>query len=133
MELKKNKVDYIIVGIVILFILIFVALYWINADSNGSDVNVYYNNKLVYTMNTSKDEIITLPKTKYSDLLADVVIEVNDGKVRIKDEESPYHYCSTLGYQSGKGSSLICAPNHVRVTIMSSEDSGYDYVPGGAK
>ena len=65
-------------------------------------------------------------KKEYPDLYGDeLIVTVKNQKVSITKEDSPFHYCSYLGEISNRGSSLICAPNCVRVTI---EGEGNDNI-----
>lgn len=130
-NLVKNKIDYLISIIVILAILIMVVFsLTLKADKN-SIVSIRYYNKIVYQMSLDKNEIFTLEKEKYPLLLDDLVIEVKNGKVRVVEEESPRHYCSILGFVDTKGTSIICAPNGVVITIEGQRDDDIDWVPGG--
>lgn len=58
--------------------------------------------------------------------LGDVLIEINDGKVRVEKENSPYHYCSIQGYVSDPSTPIICLPNEVVVRIEGSEKGAVD-------
>jgi hypothetical protein len=131
LSLIRNMTDYFIVGIAVLMIISFVGAIY-NLDSEGSDkVRVIYNNQLVKEMSLSFDEVFTLKQEDYPLLLGTMIIEVNQGKVRVKEEESPRNYCSLIGWVSQKGSSIICAPNNVVITIEGYVDPGFDFQIGG--
>ena len=69
-------------------------------------------------MPLSIDDDFIMLKKDYPDLYGDeLIVTVKNQKVSISKEDSPFHYCSYLGEISNRGSSLICAPNCVRVTI----------------
>jgi hypothetical protein len=130
-SLQQKKADWFVYGLT-LFILgsILLAMVSFSLDS-GKQVTVRYDNELIYTMYLDQDEEYTMRQTDFPLLLGDLVIEVKERKVRIKEETSPYHYCSQLGWVALKGMSLICAPNYVVVTIEGFYDSGFDIIPGG--
>jgi len=131
LSLIKNMTDYIIVGVAVIMIIFFVGAIY-SLDSGGSDkVRVIYNNRLVKEMSLSFDEIFTLNQEDYPLLLGPMIIEVNQGKVRVKEEASPRNYCSLIGWVSQKGSSIICAPNNVVITIEGYVDPGFDFQIGG--
>jgi hypothetical protein len=44
-----------------------------------------------------ENKLITLEADIYTELLGDMVIEVNTGQVRIKEETSPQNICSNMG------------------------------------
>ena len=131
-SLKKNKTDLFIVIIATIVVVFFVAMNLFYGNSNDNIVSVYYNNNIVHTMYLNINEEYVMDKEYFPLLLDKMVIEVKDGRVRIKEEESPKHYCSIMGYQSQKGTSIICAPNSVMVVIEGYEDTGIDWTPGGA-
>ena len=58
--------------------------------------------------------------------LGEVLIEVNEGRVRVEKETSPYQYCSIQGYVSDPSTPIICLPNEVVVTIEGSEEGAVD-------
>lgn len=58
--------------------------------------------------------------------LGKVLVEVNEGRVRVEKETSPYHYCSIQGYVSDPSTPIICLPNEVVVTIEGSEEGAVD-------
>ena len=129
---KRNKIDYVITSIVIVIIAVLISCsFYLKSTSKDNLVSIKYYNKEVYKMSLAKDEVFVMKKEKYDKLLDDLVIEVKDGKVRVKEEESPKHYCSILGFVEAKGTSIICAPNGVVITIEGKSDDIVDWQPGG--
>ncbi len=47
----------------------------------------------------------------------EVVVEIEDGKIRIEKEDSPHHYCKIQGWVGEAGMPIICAPNYFMVVI----------------
>jgi len=131
-SLRKNKTDLFIVIIAAILVVFFVAINLFYSNSKDNIISVYYDNEIVHTMYLNIDEEYILDKEEFPLLLDRMVIEVKQGRVRIKEEESPKHYCSIMGYQSQKGTSIICAPNSVMIIIEGYEDTGIDWTPGGA-
>ena len=119
-NLKMNIHDYIFSFISILIILLFILISYLSVPkSSGSDYAIVkYNNEIVKKMPLNKDDDFIMYKKDYPGLYGDeLIVSVRDEKVFISKEESPFHYCSYLGKINKKGSSLICAPNCVTVTI----------------
>lgn len=119
-NLKSSIHDYIIsfISVVVVILLILVS-YLMVPKSNGDDYAIVrYNNEIVKRMPLSVDDDFVMYKTQYPDLYGDeLIVSVRNQKVFISKEESPLNYCSYLGEINQKGSSLICAPNCVTVTI----------------
>ena len=131
LSLQRNKTDLAIVGLAIALVFGFVATIF-SLDTSGADkIRVIYNNQLVKEMALSYNEIFIMEQKDFPLLLGKMGIEVDDGKVRVKEEESPRNYCSILGWVSNKGSSIICAPNNVVITVEGYIDPGYDFEIGG--
>lgn len=119
-NLKMNIHDYIFsfVSIIIVLVLILISYLSIPKSSGNDYAIVKYNNEIVKKMPLNKDDDFIMHKKDYPDLYGDeLIVSVRDEKVFISKEESPFHYCSYLGKINKKGSSLICAPNCVTVTI----------------
>ena len=113
--------SFISLGVVFIFIVISIISI---PKSNSEDYAVIrYNNKIVKKMPLSIDDDFIMLKKEYPDLYGDeLIVTVKNQKVSITKEDSPFHYCSYLGEISNRGSSLICAPNCVRVTIEGEEN-----------
>ena len=116
--------SFISLGVVFIFIVISIISI---PKSNSEDYAVIrYNNKIIKKMPLSIDDDFIMLKKDYPDLYGDeLIVTVKNQKVSITKEDSPFHYCSYLGEISNRGSSLICAPNCVRVTI---EGEGNDNI-----
>ena len=129
LNLHHNRTDFVVYGTCLLLVLALLLTLLGTQQTAAKVVHVYYDNQLVHTMLLSQDETYTMEVANYPLLLDQLVIEVKDGQVRVVEEESPKHYCSLLGYQSQAGTSIICAPNSVKIVIEGSTD--IDYQPGG--
>lgn len=118
--LKPNFHDYLFSFIAICLIALLIVVSYLILPDGGDYAVVRYNNKIVKKMPMNVDADFIMYKTDYPDLYGDeLIVTVKNKKVSITKEDSPLHYCSYLGEISQKGSSLICAPNCVMVTIES--------------
>lgn len=128
-KLNLNLSDFIvsISSILVVIFLIVISYVSLPSSSNEDYAIVRYNNEIIKTMPLSVDDDFVMKKVDYPDLYGDeLIVSVRNKKVSITKEDSPLHYCSYLGEISNKGSSLICAPNCVRVTIESIEGDNTD-------
>ena len=58
--------------------------------------------------------------------LGKVKIQVKDGKIRVRQENSPHHLCSKQGYVSDTNTPIVCLPNATVIKIekqTSSQDT----------
>lgn len=137
-ELKANLHDiYLSLISFVSVVLLMVASFIFIPKSSDTDYAVIrYNNQIVKKMPLNIDDEFIMYKKDYPDLYGDeLIVTVKNKKVSITKEDSPFHYCSYLGEITNRGSSLICVPNCVRVTIESLDekvdnDSDIDLIPG---
>lgn len=114
--MNKNDVK-LIIGIIILTIIplaIFSA-----KDQEGEKVaHIYYQNELIQTIDLTKNE-----KKEYivKGENGPVVIEVDEEKIRVKQEESPLHICSKQGYIQNSTETIVCLPNKIVIQIKDKE------------
>ena len=104
-----NKYDKILIMIVFIIALLFIFVKKIN-NNNSNYAYVYYENKEVLSINLNTNDTYTV--NGYN---GEVVIEVKDRMLRVKEENSPLHICSKQGYVS-KGS-IICLPNKIVIKL----------------
>ena len=127
-ELKGSIHDIYmsLVSLVAVILLIVVSFIFTPKSSDTDYAIVRYNNEIIKKMPLNIDDDFIMYKQDYPDLYGDeLIVSVRNKKVSITKEDSPFHYCSYLGEISNRGSSLICAPNCVRVTI---EGEGNDNI-----
>lgn len=137
-ELKGSIHDIYmsLVSLVAVILLIVVSFIFTPKSSDTDYAIVRYNNEIIKKMPLNIDGDFIMYKQDYPDLYGDeLIVSVRNKKVSITKEDSPFHYCSYLGEISNRGSSLICVPNCVRVTIESVEgiedtDNDVDLIPG---
>lgn len=107
-----NKSD--IKLLIILSIVIISIFFVINITKKGGTIaEVYYEDELVLTidLNIDKEYIV-------DGELGDVVLEVKNKQIRVKEENSPKHICSKEGFIGDSSRTLICLPNKIIVKIV---------------
>lgn len=107
-----NKSDIkllVILSIVIVSICIIINI----TKKEGSTAEIYYGDKLVLTidLNIDKEYIV-------DGELGNVVLEVKNKEIRVKEENSPKHICSREGFIGDSSRTLICLPNKIIVKIV---------------
>ena len=112
-----NKWDIGLIVGVLLFSLSFYFFVRLPDQKEAGVAHIYYDAHLVATMDLSQNDTLLLTQEKYPMLLADLEIEIRDGKVRIAKETSPHHICSQQGWTNSVALPLVCLPNRVYVQI----------------
>lgn len=103
--MSKNDVKLIIMLLVVILIFFVVKCF---SNSSSNIANVYYENEIIKTIDLSIDKEYVVEGFN-----GDVVIEVLDNKIRVKEEESPRHLCSKQGYSDV----IICLPNKIVIKV----------------
>lgn len=116
MVLIMNKNDAKL--ITILFVITSIILIIINVTKEeGSIAEVYYENDKILSIDLNVDGEYVVDGD-----LGDVVLEVKDGMIRVKEENSPLNICSKEGYIGDSSRTLICLPNKIVVKIVGDND-----------
>ena len=107
-----NKSDIkllVILSIVIISIFIIINI----TKKEGTIAEVYYEDKLVLTIDLNIDK-----EYMVDGQLGDVLLEVKNKQIRVKEENSPKHICSKEGFIGDSSRTLICLPNKIIVKIV---------------
>lgn len=116
MDLVMNKSD--IKLIIVLFIIIGCVFIFINVTKeDGSMAEVYYEDEKILTIDLNIDREYVIDGE-----LGDVVLEVKNRKIRVKEENSPKHICSKEGFIGDSSRTLICLPNKIIIKIVGDND-----------
>ena len=106
-----NKSDLKFILIILILSLI---LFLVSRIDNSNSASVYYDNNLILQIDLSKDNVYDVEGYN-----GNVVIEVKEGKLRVKEEESPLHICSKQGFM--KRGSIVCLPNKIVINFDNNE------------
>ncbi len=119
--------DLILVGVLLtLSITIMVVFAVLNSNSGNliavvTDANGDNDTIELYGLEEGR----TYEKT-YIGTLGDVVVEYENGRIRVVKETSPQNICSKQGWTSSVYKPLVCLPNDFYITLESKEDTGID-------
>lgn len=111
-----SKADRILIVCVMVLSLAMIALI-VFFPSTASNAVVKVKNKEVLRINLLEDGQYEVDGT-----LGTVHIEVQDGAVRVDQENSPHHYCSKQGFVDSPNTPIVCLPNETVITIEGDRD-----------
>ena len=106
-----NKNDLKLITIVLIIIVILFLIYFLTNEKSNKAL-VYHGNNLILTIDLSIDKEYIVKGDN-----GDVVIKVSDNKIKVEEENSPYHLCSKQGYISNTNESIICLPNRIIIEL----------------
>lgn len=114
-----NRYDFILISVILFLCLLFLGITYINGEKDANVAYVYYDNKLIKTIDLRIDETKEYIVKGYN---GDVVIETKKNQIRVKEEKSPLNLCSKQGFISSSLETIVCLPNKVIIKIESSND-----------
>jgi hypothetical protein len=123
--LYKVKKSLKLGDFIILIILLATAVSLIIAGLSGKNGNIVeiVSPNSIYRYPLEEDR-----KVKVDGTLGEVVIEINNGRIRLLEDKSPRKIAVKMGWVDIVGLSIICLPCNVSATIInnSEEKSNFD-------
>ena len=124
--INMNKNDIILFVVLVSIVSIFVVIISFFNNPQEKIAVVYSNQK----------EVLRIPLNLQNDgkefvvegYNGDVVLEVKNKKIRVKEEISPYNICSKQGFTDSVTKPIICLPNKVIIEIIGKNSSDLDAV-----
>ncbi len=113
-NMNKHDVKLILIVTIISVLLIVIIR---NINFKEQEALVYYENKLVLTIDLSIDK-----EYEVEGYNGKVNIEVKNNKIRVKEETSPLHICSKQGFVDSMFEPIICLPNKIVIKLKDKTD-----------
>lgn len=110
--MNKNDLKLILV-IAIIVIISFICLLLFK-DNSSKQALVYYEDEVVLKIDLSLKGEHEYRVNGYN---GEIVIKTKDNKIRVEEENSPLHICSTQGWIEESYEVLVCLPNKVVIKI----------------
>jgi hypothetical protein len=93
------------------------------ALSQGTDVVIEVNGKAVYTMSLDTNREIPVEGTH-----GRAIVEIRDGKVRMKEAQCENHICMKQGWITQ--GTIVCLPNSIVIITGSGSKKDIDAITG---
>jgi hypothetical protein len=122
---KLNRYDqWLVVILVIGSTLLYGSLSWlVNAVNAGQRIAIVsYKDAEILRIDMSINNTYIVQGT-----LGEVVIEVQDQRIRVERETSPYNLCSIQGWVSSSMVPITCLPNHIIIVIVAPKEGDIDF------
>lgn len=117
---KSDKILFLIITIVFIM-----SMYIIFKNkSDGNRALVLKNGEIILEID------LTLEEQEYivNGENGPVRILAGNGKIKVIEEDSPYHICSKQGYISASYETIVCLPNKISIEISNKIDDKIDTV-----
>lgn len=116
--MKKN--DWILAACILLAAVAILLFQFVRSDSGAGKVSVTVDGEIFGTYSLAEDQTVDIDGTNR------LVIE--NGTAEMEWADCPDQICVNHRAVSRNGESIICLPNQVVVTVVSSEESDVDAV-----
>ena len=120
-ELDNNKrftkFDILLLAIIIICILLFSFIYFLNQDNSNVIVSVMIDNEIVDSI--SLNENIT---RTYSSDNGYNIVSVNNGKISVIESDCKNQICVNSRHISNEGESIVCLPHRFAVMVNKCDD-----------
>ena len=110
-----NKNDLLLI-IPIFIISLFVIFLLKFSNNQAKNALIFYENEQVLKVPLNINK--TYNVKGYN---GDVLIEVNNNRIRVNQENSPHNLCSKQGYIDSSYETIVCLPNKIVVKIIDEE------------
>lgn len=121
-NIKIKPLDFVI--IFVLFIASFSTLFFLTSHQAGAEAQVRVNGKVIKTFDLTKNQIWTY-RAKNGNWNT---IQVLNGKIRDKADNSPDQIAVHRGWISNVGETAVCLPHNLVIEVMSGKkDNQVDY------
>lgn len=110
-----KKTDMIIIGVILVFAVIFMVLYRTKFSDQPAVAEIYYYSELVETVRLDEkvDKTFSIPQND------NVVFHLHeDGTLQFEESDCPDKVCINTGKISMVGESAACLPNSIVVKIV---------------
>jgi hypothetical protein len=112
-----NKSDIKLILILAVITLSCFILFNFSSDNKDKKALVYYENKLIKTIDLTSSNTYTV--NGYN---GKVVLETKQGSIRVREEKSPLHICSKQGWVSNTNEIIVCLPNKIVIKLQSNNE-----------
>lgn len=117
---KSDKILFIIIGIIFV-----ISIYLVfNKNNNGNVAKVLKNGEIILEIDLTLDE----QEYVVDGVNGPVKILAGNGKIKVIEEDSPYHICSKQGYISSPYETIVCLPNKISIEISNKIENKIDTV-----
>lgn len=125
MKIAKSNTLWILLFLCVIIISV-LSLFIIKQNKDNSVVKIYRDNSLIKTLNLPQNQTVKIDcdEDNYNE------VTVKNGKVKMSYSTCKNQICVNHGEITDATLPIVCVPNHLVVTIESSDDKA-DTVVGG--
>ena len=119
--MRKFKFDIFLI-ILLIGALVSWLVIWIASSSNeNKKAIIEYDNEVVLELSLSENKEVRLKELSNGKTLKyEMLIIVEDGTIRVEENECPNHDCIKEGKKSKIGDVIVCLPNKIVIKVVKS-------------
>lgn len=117
--MKKFKFDIILISIFIISLLAWLIIWICTSTNENKKAIVEYDNEIVLELNLNENKEIRLKDLSNGKTLNySMLIIIEDGSIRVEENECPNHDCIKEGRKNKIGDVIICLPNKIVIKVV---------------
>lgn len=119
-----NRTDKVFIGIVVIAsIALFFSIGFLTDRINADNAyaTIVYRDKETLRINMNKNGLYPFKGDQ-----GPMLIEVDNGAIRVKEEVSPLNYCSKQGWVATTNTPIVCLPNSVIIIVHNNVETEGD-------
>lgn len=120
-ELRKFKFDIFLIILLIGALVSWLVIWIVTSSNENKKAIIEYDNEVVLELSLSENKEVRLKELSNGKTLKyEMLIIVEDGTIRVEENECPNHDCIKEGKKNKVGDVIVCLPNKIVIRIIES-------------
>ena len=120
-ELRKFKFDIFLIILLIGALVSWLVIWIVTSSNENKKAIIEYDNEVVLELSLSENKEVRLKELSNGKTLKyEMLIIVEDGTIRVEENECPNHDCIKEGKKNKIGDVIVCLPNKIVIKVVKS-------------
>ena len=120
-KLKKFRFDIILIALLISSLVTWLIVWGVTATKSSKKAVITYDNEKIMEVSLDENKEISLYELPNGKTLNyKMLIIVEDGSIRVEENDCPNHDCIKEGKKNKVGDVIVCLPNKIVIRIIES-------------
>lgn len=119
--MRKFKFDIFLIILLIGALVSWLVIWIVTSSNENKKAIIEYDNEVVLELSLSENKEVRLKELSNGKTLKyEMLIIVEDGTIRVEENECPNHDCIKEGKKNKIGDVIVCLPNKVVIKVVKS-------------
>jgi len=119
--LRKFKFDIFLIILLIGALVSWLVIWIVTSSNENKKAIIEYDNEVVLELSLSENKEVRLKELSNGKTLKyEMLIIVEDGTIRVEENECPNHDCIKEGKKNKIGDVIVCLPNKIVIKVVKS-------------